>query len=577
MKFDKDIVIAIAICIIIVLGWNPYCRMMGWQPYSAAADAQRAAAAQAQQQPQNPAPASSTATATAAAPNATATAGKTAPVAPAPPKIVLPPIIFGDKDLSLRVDPVSGGVTHVTLNAYRNSARTGKLELDFAAHGNPLGAVKFADPVAWHTVKSGDRVLLRQFLGPKTDGDLTLTQKWEIDGYRIRCIYTVSNSSKNPVSVPAMTVTGGSVGTWQAMAGDKVRIPTHRLDYLTADGDYVDIKADAKETKFLAGGEPLVKWAAVTNKYFCVMMKSASPFRMVRERAFAQLGEKDATPFVSVGAKLDGFVLAPGAEKSFDFDFYCGPKVIHQLDAFEPSAGRVMHLSWGPLDYLARLLLWILIKFHSFTGNYGWSIILLTLLVRILFYPLTARGNASMKKMQNIQPKLKELREKYKDNPQLLNTKMMELYRTEGVNPFGGCLPILLQIPVFFALYATLDGAVELRQASFLWCHDLAAADTVAKINLYFFTLKINPLVLVMTGLMVLQQHMTPMSMDPAQKKMMLLMPFVMLIFFYDLPSGLTLYWTVSNIFSIIQLRLQQRSGNQPPQTATASAAAKHK
>ena len=192
------------------------------------------------------------------------------------------------------------------------------------------------------------------------------------------------------------------------------------------------------------------------------------------------------------------------------------------------------------------------------------SIIILTLLVRLLFYPVTAKANASMKKMQAVQPKIQELREKYKDNPQLLNTKMMELYRTEKVNPFGGCLPILLQIPVFFALYATLDGAVELRQVPFLWSHDLAAADTVARIPLFLFgwSLPINPLVIAMTVLMVIQQRMTPMSMDPVQKKMMMAMPIVMLIFLYDLPSGLTLYWTVSNIFSIIQLRLQQRSGN---------------
>ena len=152
------------------------------------------------------------------------------------------------------------------------------------------------------------------------------------------------------------------------------------------------------------------------------------------------------------------------------------------------------------------------------------------------------------------------LREKYKDNPQLLNSKMMELYREEKVNPFGGCLPILLQIPVFFALYATLDGAVQLRQVSFLWAKDLAAADTVAKIPLYFYDLPINPLVLMMTALMMIQQRMTPMAMDPMQKKMMLMMPVVMLIFLYDLPSGLTLYWTVSNFFSIIQLKLQQKA-----------------
>ena len=117
----------------------------------------------------------------------------------------------------------------------------------------------------------------------------------------------------------------------------------------------------------------------------------------------------------------------------------------------------------------------------------------------------------------------------------------------------------LLQIPVFFALYATLDGAVELRQVPFLWAKDLAAADTVLTIPLYFFNLPINPLVLIMTALMVVQQHMTPMSMDPMQKKMMLMMPVIMLLFLYDLPSGLTLYWSVSNFFSIIQMRLQRR------------------
>ena len=255
-------------------------------------------------------------------------------------------------------------------------------------------------------------------------------------------------------------------------------------------------------------------------------------------------------------------VLGPGAEQSFDFRAYYGPKVISFLKDFEPGAARVMHLAWGPLDYLARLLLWVLVALHGLIGSYGVAIILLTLMVRALFYPVTAKANASMRKMQQLQPKIKALREQYKDNPQLQYTKMQELQRAEGVNPLGGCLPILLQIPVFFALYATLDGAVELRQVSFLWAKDLAAADTVLTIPLYFFNLPINPLVLIMTGLMVVQQHMTPMSLDPMQKKMMLAMPIIMLLFLYDLPSGLTLYWSVSNFFSIIQMRLQRRHYN---------------
>ena len=142
---------------------------------------------------------------------------------------------------------------------------------------------------------------------------------------------------------------------------------------------------------------------------------------------------------------------------------------------------------------------------------------------------------------------------------------MTELYRAEGINPFAGCLPILLQIPIFFALYAMLDNAIDLRHVSFLWCKNLAAADTIFTIPLFFrnWSIPVNPLVLAMTVLMVIQQRMTPMSMDPAQKKMMALMPVVMLFFLYDLPSGLTLYWTISNLFSILQLWLQKRRGQQ--------------
>ena len=213
-------------------------------------------------------------------------------------------------------------------------------------------------------------------------------------------------------------------------------------------------------------------------------------------------------------------------------------------------------------QHLARFLLWCLAKLHELTGNYGISIILLTLIVRTIFYPVSAKANSSMKKMQIVQPQLKEIKEKYKDNPQLMNTKMMELYRKEGINPMGGCLPMLFQIPVFIALYHALYGAVQLRQASFLWAKDLAQPDTIATLNLYFFQLPINPLVLVMTLLMIIQQHITPMSGDPMQKKMMFFMPIVMLLFLYDLPSGLTLYWTVSNCFSIVQLKLQHKNNS---------------
>jgi YidC/Oxa1 family membrane protein insertase len=170
-----------------------------------------------------------------------------------------------------------------------------------------------------------------------------------------------------------------------------------------------------------------------------------------------------------------------------------------------------------------------------------------------------------MKRMQKVQPQMKEIREKYKKDPQTMNAKVMELYRKEKVNPLGGCLPILLQIPVFIALYSTLNGAVELRQVPFWWINDLAKPDTVAVV----LGLPINPLVIVMTSLMVLQQRLTPSAMDPTQQKMMMFMPIMMLFILYNLPAGLTLYWTVSQILAILQLYLQKHMNSGDEKSVT--------
>ena len=574
MKFDRDTLIGIAICAVILFGWEPVARHFGWLPDKRAVVKTAAPA---------PKPAATPAPATTPA---VQTAPQAVPVpSPAQPKSAVPavklehaPLHIDNADMTLTVDAVSGEITSILFKKYQNSGKTAPLGIDIARGSRgALGVTSTSGSWVPNAIRSADSAdgsakLVREVV---TDGGkIVVTQEWKTgkSGYRTDFSLTFRNESSAPVRLPDLTVNGGSLGTWQAVSGDKVRLPSHRLDYMTANGGLEEIKADKKDADFFAGGFPSVRWAAVSNKYFCLILDGGrNPFALARGRFYSGEG-KNAVPFISVNAALPTFELAAGTEKTFTFAFYSGPKILRLIDEFDPSAGKVMHLAWGPLDYLARLMLWVLVKFHALTGNYGISIILLTLLVRILFYPVTARGNASMKKMQNIQPKIKELREKYKDNPQLMNTKMMELYRAEGVNPFGGCLPILLQIPVFFALYATLEGAVELRQSSFLWCHDLAAADTVARVNLYFFTLPINPLVLAMTALMMLQQRMTPMTGDPMQKKMMLMMPLVMLFFFYDLPSGLTLYWTVSNIFSIIQLRLQQRGGK----TNVAAGAAKN-
>jgi YidC/Oxa1 family membrane protein insertase len=245
---------------------------------------------------------------------------------------------------------------------------------------------------------------------------------------------------------------------------------------------------------------------------------------------------------------------------TFNLKCYNGPKIIAELAKFDEKAPEIMNLSYGgPMDWIAEKLLSFLIYLKGLCGSYGWSIIIITILVRLVFWPVTQKANSSMKRMQKLQPQMKEIREKYKGDSQVMNAKVMELYRQEKVNPLGGCLPILLQIPVFIALYSTLNGAVELRQVSFWWIQDLAKPDTVATI----FGLGINPLIIIMTALMVLQQRLTPAAMDPNQQKMMMFMPLIMLFMLYSLPAGLTLYWTVSQTFAIIQLLLQKRMNSE--------------
>jgi len=222
------------------------------------------------------------------------------------------------------------------------------------------------------------------------------------------------------------------------------------------------------------------------------------------------------------------------------FIVYAGPKDYDRLK--ELNVGLEHIIDFGFFSILARPLFWILKLFYRFMGNYGWAIVLLTIVVRIPFIPLLSKGQKSMNKLKELQPRLNEIREKYKKDPQRMQKEMMEIYRKYKVNPMGGCLPILLQIPVFFALYKVLMIAIELRGAPFmLWIRDLSAKDP------YY----ILPIVMGIT--MVIQQKMTPTSVDPRQNKIMMFMPVIFTFLFLNFASGLVLYWLVNNILSIAQ------------------------
>ena len=212
-------------------------------------------------------------------------------------------------------------------------------------------------------------------------------------------------------------------------------------------------------------------------------------------------------------------------------------------------------VNFGFFDIISKPLLWVLKFFNGFMHNYGWAIIVLTILVKILFWPLTHKSYKSMKDMQKLQPKMAKIREKYKDNREKMNQEMMALYKTYKVNPMGGCLPMVIQIPVFFALYSLLGYAIELRHAPFLlWINDLSAPDRLPiGVMIPYVGNGIPVLTLLMGASMFIQQKMTPTTGDPTQAKLMLFLPVIFTFMFINFASGLVLYWLVNNVLSIGQ------------------------
>lgn len=246
------------------------------------------------------------------------------------------------------------------------------------------------------------------------------------------------------------------------------------------------------------------------------------------------------------------FQLGGGQEKTFKLRLYIGPKELDHLDQAEHHLAAAVDYGW--FWFLAKPAVYVMKWFYNYVHNYGVAIILLTILIKIIFWPLTQKSFQSMQAMKKIQPKIAQVREKYKDDREKLNQELMGLYKTYKVNPMGGCLPMLLQIPVFIALYNMLNAAVELRHEPFLWwINDLTAPDRLDIGIPIPYLGGIPVLTLLMGASMFAQQKMTPSSGDPRQEQIMLLMPLIFTVFFINFPSGLVLYWLVNNILSIVQ------------------------
>ncbi|MCU0770686.1 MAG: membrane protein insertase YidC [Verrucomicrobia bacterium] len=320
-----------------------------------------------------------------------------------------------------------------------------------------------------------------------------------------------------------------------------------------------------------AGGNADVVWAAVHNQFFTLatIPETNAPALLIRKQALPKPAPDELSRDTRLNRNPEAYLtsmvrparsLPPGASVTESYHFYAGPKEYRRLARLADDFGNELDLVMGYggfFGFFAKgLLLGMNLLNDTFKFGYGMAIIVITVIIKLVFWPLTQASTRSMKRMQALQPQMKALQDKFKDDPAKMNKKLMEFMRENKVSPLGGCLPMLLQIPVFFGFFKMIRSAIELRGARFLWVKDLAQPDTLFMIPGFHFPFNLLPLVMGVT--MLVQARLTPPSpgMDPVQQKMMRYMPLMFLVFLYNYSAGLTLYWTVQNLLTILQTKL---------------------
>ncbi|CAN5408761.1 membrane protein insertase YidC [soil metagenome] len=519
-------------------------------------------------------PASTAATSTGGASVVPSSAASATPGSPAAvpagapfatPSAVKELLVVNTDVLSLTFDSEGGTLVHTVFNKYKDMAHKeqGFVLLDESANRVYVaqtgliagsGGGTFPTHKTLMTVVPGERTL--------KDGQNELQVKFEsaeIGGVKLIKTYTIKRGAYD-LAVRHEVVNTGTTPVapqlYLQLVRDGNKPPGESKFYSTFTGPaiYTDAKKYQKvDFKKIEDNSVDVEKQA-TNGYVAMVQHYFASAWILPDGLKRDLFlRKVDTNLYAVGMITPLDPIAPGASKTVDSKFFVGPQEEKVLEALSPGLELVKDYGW--LTILAKPLYWLLDKLHSVIQNWGWSIMALVLLLKITFYWLNAKAYASMAKMKAINPKITEMRERLKDKPQEMQQAMMKIYREEKVNPMGGCFPIMIQIPVFIALYWVLLSSVEMRGAPWiLWIRDLSSPDP------YF----ILPVVMALTTM--LQTALNPAPPDPMQAKLMWFMPLIFSVMFFFFPAGLVLYWITNNILSITQQWVINTRMGVPPQ-----------
>jgi YidC/Oxa1 family membrane protein insertase len=482
-----------------------------------------------------------------------------------------------NSDVELRLTNRGGGIKEAVL--LRQIAEKEQRVVLNSAQSAPIGAI----------IEQPSAPTLPEFTGSTESNSVVQFERTTAEQVAIRKKFFFEKSSENKDNyVIEMDVDLENRGTkpYQS-AGYFLALgsaaPVHSKDYpsytrlvwcagcgggITAGAKGIDVGWFGSSNGFLGLGQRAARpyyqenisgaeWVAVSNQFFTTLMAPLSAKATgVWGRSFDIERSPDQKLLGIEGAMgMPGFQLQPGQTYSARFEIYAGPKLYHRLAQLPHNEAEVM--DFGMFKIVCQFLLNFMNLLNSWLHDYGLAILALTTIIKLTLWPIQNRANRSMRQMAALSPKMQELRDKYKDDPTRMNQELMKLYKQYGINPVGGCLPMMIQIPIFFGLFKMLGQAVELRNAKFLWVKDLSQPDTIAHLPLLGWPVNIIPLCMAATQIWLMA--MTPKTGDPTQRRIMMFMPLIFLFICYNFAAALALYYTAQNLFSILQFYQNKR------------------